>query len=39
MFALAQITPIFYSQSVRISLDKGWIAPILWEEVVQSGWQ
>jgi len=33
LFDLAQIRLTIYSQTVRISLDKGQIAPILWEKV------
>jgi len=33
LFDLAQIRLTIYSQMVRISLDKGEIAPILWEKV------
>ena len=33
LFDLAQIRLTIYSQTVRISLDKGEIAPILWKKV------
>jgi len=33
LFDLAQIRRTIYSQTVRISLDKAEIAPILWEKV------
>jgi hypothetical protein len=33
LFDLEQITLTIYSHTVRISLDKGEIAPILWRKV------